>query len=284
MLRSMSELEGYAIRATDGLIGHITDLYFDDERWVVRYFVVETGSWLASRKVLISAFAVGEPDWSARTMPVSITREQVRNSPDIDTDQPVSRQHEMHYLRHFGFPYYWIGAGFWGSGAFPGAMLTGVGYDGSGADYLAEQASAASAQREPGDRRLRSGRALLRYHIEATDGGMGPVKGLLVDADSWAVRYVIVDTRNWWAGHQVLIAPRWIQEISWPDATMTVNVTRQAVQDAPPYDPATPLTRDLEVGIYRHHRRTGYWADEVNLEHPQRLPVPARAPGSPRNP
>lgn len=54
MLRSMNDLENYTIRATDGTIGHVTDFYFDDERWVIRYLVVDTGSWLASRKVLIS--------------------------------------------------------------------------------------------------------------------------------------------------------------------------------------------------------------------------------------
>ena len=91
MLRSVQDIQGYAIRATDGVIGHVRDVYFDDHNWAVRYFVVDTGTWLASRKVLISRFAVGEPDWAARVMPVSITKEQVKGSPDIDTDKPVSR-------------------------------------------------------------------------------------------------------------------------------------------------------------------------------------------------
>ena len=104
------------------------DFYFDDLAWVVRYLVVETGSWLSSRKVLISPIAIGHPDWAERVLPVSITKEQVKNSPDIDTDKPVSRQHEMQYLGYYGYPSYWGGAGLWGSGAYPGAMLTGVGY------------------------------------------------------------------------------------------------------------------------------------------------------------
>jgi len=81
MLRSMKDLEGYAIRATDGAIGHVTDFYFDDEAWVVRYLVVETGSWLSSRKVLISPIAIGQPNWTDKVLPVAITREQVKNSP-----------------------------------------------------------------------------------------------------------------------------------------------------------------------------------------------------------
>ena len=91
MLRSMKDLENYAIRATDGNIGHVKDFYFDDEAWVVRYLVVETGTWLSSRKVLISPIAIGQLNWADKIPPVSITREQVKNSPDIDTDKSVSR-------------------------------------------------------------------------------------------------------------------------------------------------------------------------------------------------
>jgi hypothetical protein len=277
MLRNTNELEGCAIRALDGTIGHVTDCYFDDHRWVLRYLVVETGSWLASRKVLISPFAIGPLDWSARMLPVSITMEQVRNSPNIDTDKPVSRQQELQYLRHFGYPFYWLGAGFWGSAAFPGAMLTGVGYDGSGADYLVEQAELARSDAES---HLRSGKALLRYHIEATDGGMGQVKGLLFEERSWAIRYLIAETSNWWLGHQVLLAPQWIGEMSWPDATLTVTITRQAVLDAPSYDPSVPLTRDQESGLFAKHGRVGYWADEVSLENPQFQVARPAPPGS----
>src|ERR1035441_4077571 len=251
MLRSMNDLEGYAIRATDGLIGHVKDFYFDDEAWVVRYLVVETGSWLSSRKVLISPVAFGQPNWTDKVPPASITREQVKNSSDIDTDKPISRQQERQYLGYYGYSFYWGGAGLWGASEYPGAMLTGVGYSASGAEYLVEQADHAreAGRREDGDPHLRSCKALMRYHIEATDGGMGQVKGLLVDEDSWAVRYLIVETSEWWFGNQVLIAPQWIQDISWPDATIAVNLTRKAVKDAPPYDSSVPMDRAREMGL-----------------------------------
>jgi hypothetical protein len=254
----------------------VRDIYFDDHKWVMRYLIVETGSWLSARKVLISPIAIGQPDWAARVLPVSITQEQVKGSPDIDTDKPVSRQHEMQYLGYYGYPHYWGGDGLWGIRAYPGAMLTGVGYAGSGADYLVAQANdvrAAEAAEERhednSDPYLRSCNALLRYHIEATDGGMGHVKGLLVDEETWAIRYLIVETSNWWGGHQVLIAPQWIQEISWPHATIDVNLTRQAVKEAPAYDASLPLNRDHEMNLYRHHGRAGYWAEEVRLQNPE---------------
>lgn len=102
MLHSTNELLDFSIHATDGIIGQVKDLYFDDATWVVRYFVMDTGGWVLTRNVLISPIALGEPDWSAKVLPGSITREQVRNSPDIDTDLPVSRQHEMRYLEYYG--------------------------------------------------------------------------------------------------------------------------------------------------------------------------------------
>jgi hypothetical protein len=267
MLRSLQDLEGCALSATDGPIGHVTDCYFDDEQWVLRFLVVETGSWLASRKVLISPYAIGQPDWHAKVLPVSITREQVRSSPDVDTGQPVSRHHALQILSHFGFPSFWLGAGSWGSAEFPGAMLTGVGCDDSGAQYLAAQVAAAPVPEL--DSHLRSANALLRYHIEAGDGGLGPVKGLLFDEDGWEVRYLIVDTSNWWLGHPVLIAPAWIRELRWADATISVLVNRRAVQDAPAYDPSVPLDREQEARLFAHHGRAAYWSGEVRRENAQ---------------
>jgi hypothetical protein len=274
MLRSMKDLEGYAIQATDGEIGHVKDFYFDDEAWVVRYLIVETGSWLSSRKVLISPMSIGQPDWNERVLPVSITKEQVKNSPEIDTDKPVSRQHEMQYLGYYGYPYYWGGAGLWGMGAYPGMMLTGLGYDDSTTEYRPaleqeDRSEADKGRRAAQDPHLRSCKAVMKYHIEATDGDIGHVQGLLVDEQTWAIRYMVVDTNNWWLGHQVLVAPQWIREIRWADRTVSVTLTRQAVKDAPQYDVAVPLSRDREADLYRHHGRRGYWADEVKLENPE---------------
>ena len=94
MMRNVNDLRGYAIRATDGVIGTVVDFYFDDQDWGIRYLVVDTGNWLSGRKVLISPLALGLPDWMIRELPVSLTKSQVKRSPDIDTKKPVSRQHE----------------------------------------------------------------------------------------------------------------------------------------------------------------------------------------------
>src|SRR5437870_7635588 len=122
MMRNVKDLRGYAIRATDGVIGTVDDFYFDDEDWGIRYLVVDTGTWLSGRKVLISPMAIGSPDWMIQQLPVSLTKAQVKRSPDIDTRKPVSRQHEAEYSRYYGYPYYWGGAGLWGMGAYPGSL------------------------------------------------------------------------------------------------------------------------------------------------------------------
>jgi hypothetical protein len=224
--------------------------------------------------VLISPFAVGTPDWAARVLPVSISKEQVRNSPDLESAPPASRQLEMQYLRHYGYPYYWGGAGLWGGYAYPSAMLADVGYGGCFVDYLHGQGTrrpaGASAQSiPPGDPHMRSCQALLTYHIEATDGDIGHVGGLLFDEETWAVRYLVVNTSNWWLGHEVLVAPQWIREVRWLDSTIAVDLTRQSVKDAPRYHSALALSRDEEADLYRHHARPGYWAEEVRMGNPE---------------
>jgi len=104
------------------------------------------------------------------------------------------------------------------------------------------------------------------YHVHATDGDIGHVQGLLVDDENWKIRYLIVNTSNWWLGHEVLIAPQWIRDVTWTDAKVSVNLTRQALKDAPPYESATQLDRKEEARVYNHHGRAGYWADEMIRE------------------
>lgn len=263
MLRSLNELQKCAIGATDGDIGKVKDFYFDDHHWVVRYLIVDTGSWLASRKVLISPISIQKPDWAAQSLPVAITKEQVKNSPDIDTEQPVTRQHEALYLGYYGYPTYWGSTGLWGGGMFPMAMYPGyAGLPGgnTGRDQAIEEgAKAERARHRDDDPHLRSCKAVIGYHIQATDGEVGHVDELLVDEETWAIRYLVVNTSNWWVGHKVLIAPQWIDGVSWSDRTVAVDLSREAVKTAPPYDAAMTLDRPSEASLYTHHGRPPYW-------------------------
>ena len=262
MLKNLKDLQGYALRATDGDVGTVKDFYFDDDRWVVRYLVVETGSWLASRRVLISPFSLGVPDHDEKVVPVSITCEQVKNSPDIDTDKPVSRQHEADYLGYYGYPVYWDSIGIWGAGGVPGLMLPGAGLAPSGPSVLEADRSIAAeqaARHRDDDPHLRSCKSVIGHRIKAQDGEIGHVQGFIVEEASWQIRYLVIDTSNWWVGHQVLVAPPWIQEVSWAEQVVAVNMTRDAIQNAPEWDPSMPPDRTQEFEIYKHYDRTGYW-------------------------
>jgi sporulation protein YlmC with PRC-barrel domain len=260
MLRNTNELQGYAIQATDGPIGHVKDFYFDDKAWVIRYLIIDTGTWLSSREVLVSPMALGQPNWSDEVLPASMTKEQVKNSPDIDTKKPVSRQHEIEYSNYYTYPYYWGGSGLWGGEMGPTMMLPGHAGRHATPHPLRTPAELAQERARAGDDpHLRSCKAVMGYHIHATDGDIGHVQSLLIDEETWAIRYLVVDTSNWWVGHKVLIVPQWVQDISWPNAQVSVNLSRQAIQDAPAYDHAAPFGRKNEDSFFKHYGRANYW-------------------------
>lgn len=274
MLRSIKTLDACVIAASDGVIGHVKDFFFDDQDWVIRHLVVDCGNWIPGRKVLISPRAIGHLDWAERELSVAISKEQIRNSPDIDTDKPVHRQHELELNDHYGYPAYWGGIGYWGSGMYPGMILPGYGGFGS-PEAIREQGESAATRaailKAPGDKpHLRSCREVMGYHVHADDGDIGHVDGMLVDDETWAIRYLIVDTSNWWLGHRVLISPTWINAVSWADSAVSVHLSRDAIEKAAPYDPAIPVSRAQEAEIYGHYDRPAYWNDsrEETLREP----------------
>ena len=193
-------LKDFTIRATDGELGTVADLYFDDENWAIRYLVVDTGKWLSGRRVLISPMSVVHTDWKAKRLDVALTTSQVEHSPDIDTHKPVSRQHEAEYLGYYGYPYYWGGPYLWGPAFYPAGW--------AGSISAPADATAETIQKESADSHLRSTEAVTGYQIEAKDGEIGHVDGFVVDDTAWAIRYVEVATRNWWPGKKVLVSDR----------------------------------------------------------------------------
>jgi len=250
MLRSLKSLEGYRVGATDGLIGHVSDFYFDDEAWVVRYLIVDTGEAPRRRKVLISPISIQQPDWTERIFPVHLTCDQVKNSPDIDTDKPVSRQQEMGYLGYYGYGKYWGGGGLWGAGLYPDIIQ-------AGRQTTRDRGRSENGRQRLDNPHLRSVNALLRYYVHAKDGDIGHVDGFLLEERTWAIRYLIVNTSNWWLGHDVLIAPEWIKEINWLDSTVSIHLSRLSIKTAPPYDSTTVLDREQETNLHAHHGRNG---------------------------
>ena len=259
MLHGVKKLRGCRVRASDGEIGEVREVYFDDERWVVRYLIVDTGGGLGGRKGLISPYAVRHVDWDRRTVNVDLTRQQVRESPGIDTDKPVSRQQEAELHRYYGYPAYWPYTTLWAWGAVPVAMPP----DPELREQVLAQDEDASLEREheSGDSHLRSSAEVTGYHIQATDEPVGHVEDFLFDDESWAIRYFAIDTRNWLPGRHVLIATQWIDEVSWPERTVHVGLTRRQIEESPEYDPSNPPSRAYEADLHRHYRQPGYWQE-----------------------
>ncbi len=255
MLRNSQELQSYAIAATDGEMGKVADIFFDDQSWVVRYLVVETGTWLASRKVLISPYAAQRADWDSKHLRVSLNRDQVKNSPDIDFDMPVSRQHEMAYADYYSYPYYWGADAFWGDGLYyPTAPLR--------TDEAEIYARTERARSQNNDPHLRSCKSVVGYHIHASDGDIGHIQSMLVDEKTWAIRYLVIDTSNWWMGHKVLIPPDWISKVNWADSSVSLNLSRDTVKNSPRYESTDDLNRSHELELYSHYGRPTYWDRE----------------------
>ena len=247
MLWSLNHLRHYRIRATDDTLGSVEDLFFDDASWTVRYLVVDT-AWLLGRRVLLPPTVLGHPDAVAREFPVSLTKEQVRSSPDIDTAQPVNRQQEVDLHGHYGWIPYW--------GAASRVLAPDSASDAaSGGAVLAEAPGDQPVQRDP---HLRSGREVVGYAIAATDEPVGSVGDLLFDEDGWVLRYLVVDTGQWLPGRKVLLAPTWVRELSWAERQVTVNVTRAQVESSPEYNPADELGRDYENRLHEHYVQSGY--------------------------
>jgi len=259
MLRSVKSLEGFAIGATDGTIGKVKDFYFDDQAWVIRYIVVDTSEWLGGRKVLVSPYAINQPGWTNGELAATVTKEQIKNSPSIDSDRPVSRQYERGYLGYYGYPYYWGGPNLWGDNYYPGTAWAGANRE----DYDGYQGHlrAPTADYE-GDAHLRSCNAVKGYHILASDGEIGHVQGFLIDDATWSIRYMLVNTSNWWVGHEVLVSPEWIKQVSWVNSNVEVSISRQAIKDARLYNEDTTFDRDREFDIYKHYGRNPYWKTE----------------------
>jgi len=222
MLHRTNELYGYKLAAQDGDIGQVTDFYFDDKTWVVRYLVADTGPWLAGRLVLLAPHAFGPIDGKGQLLHVNLTRRQVEYSPPIETHQPVSRQYEASYYQYYGWPAYWDGGATWGlGGGYPGAMPP------------ADDGSTAPTNRvHRKEKHLQSTRAVTGYAIQTIDGPIGHVTGLLVDDQSWAVRDLVVETGHWYAGKEVFVAPNKIEQISYEDSKVVVNLTKGDIESA----------------------------------------------------
>jgi len=248
MLNKAKTLKGYKLDSLDGEFGEVKEFYFDDRHWAIRYLVANTGNWLTGRQVLISPYALVAAIKADEHIAVDLTKKQIEGSPSLDSDKPVSLQFEASYHGYYGWPMYWGGPYMWG--AYPYILRNG------------EQWKKSTEDKKAWDPHLRSTDSVRGYNIQAIDEEIGHVEDFIIDDETWAIRYLIVDTKNWWPGKKVLVSPQWIDRVSWNESKVFINLSREAVKNAPEYTEESLLTRDYETGLHQHYQRAGYWGRE----------------------
>jgi hypothetical protein len=249
MLIKGKELKGYQLKSTDGTIGSAREFYFDDHYWSIRYLVAKTSGWLSNKKVLLSPYSVTAIDPVTETVSLALTKKQIEDSPSIDEDEPVSLQWENSYYDYYGYPAYWGGPFMWGYYPYP--------------QRDSAKWSSWDMTRSPWDRHLRSTHQVTGYNIHASDGEIGHIEDFIIDEETWAIRYLVVATTNFWPGKKILVSPQWIASISWETQEVFSDLSRDKIKDSPAYDDASAITREDEVGLYGYYDRDGYWVADL---------------------
>lgn len=246
MLWSASGVKGCSIDASDGSIGTVSDLLFHGQTWSLRWVVVSMGMF-SGHRVLMPLSAVVSVDTVGRSLAVDVTREQVEDSAELDVDAPVSRRHERSLFGHGWKPYLVPRAAV--PGAASGQPIAGG----------ATKAPGSYGRPDEGDPHLRSINEVTGYYVHARDGYIGHIEDFVVDTDAWAVRYLVVDTVNWWPGKQALVSPAAFTEVSWIAKTVDADLTREQIQGAPEYYPGQIIDRGFEALYHDYYGYPYYW-------------------------
>jgi len=248
VLRSLRELRGYKIIASDGEIGQVHEFYFDDLNWNVQYMVADTGTWLNKQRVLIAPAGLGRADWEENAFHLNIARKQVEKSPPISADEPVSRQKQIKLLEYYDWPVYWAPRGPHVAGSeLMATKLINAAKKDDKENLVSEN---------DWDPHLRSTREVMGYKIHAVDDDIGFVEDFIVDDEIWKLKYLVVDTRKWLPGSKkVLISPDWIKDVDWLDSEVKVKMDSDSIKNCPEFDPGLPVNAEYETELYDYYGR-----------------------------
>ncbi len=216
MLHSIHDRYGEKLRASDGEIGHVKDFYFDDQSWTLRYLVADTGGWLSGRRVLISPHSLGHLYSEGKVLLVNLTRKQIEDSPPIHEHEPVTRQQEEEYYRHYGFPYYAQSWPLWGLVDYP----------------VMAPPPATEREEKTVDSHLRSTLSIAGYKVAASDGVIGEVVDFMIDGRTWMIREIVVECGHWYDGKKMMIPTGKVSRISYEDEAIFVDATENVLAEA----------------------------------------------------
>jgi len=158
---------------------------------------------------------------------VRLTKKQIEESPSIESHKSVSRQYEIDYYRHYGWPVYWNGGAMWGLGGFPTVMPPPI----------SEAASRLHHHRD--DKHLQSTLAVTGYKIQTAAGLIGELSGFLVNDRSWEITRLIVETGHWYSGKEIIVAPAQVERISYEESKVFVNLSNAEAMERPQYSRQT---------------------------------------------
>lgn len=245
MKRSLKELIGYTIQATDGEKGKVYDILFDDETWIIRYVEADLGTLFSRKRVLIPRFYLREPVWEEKHFPIELTVEKIKDSPDVDFDLPFSRKYEKELVEHYGLEPYW-----------PTNMAAFAGKETMFNPEIPFKTTKKSIAGDKIETSLRSFAEIRGYLIHATDENFGHIEDLIIDDSDWQIIYVVIDTKNivpW--SKQVMLPIELINEISFINRDAKINLTKETIKNAPEYNPVMAINTEYEKVLYDFYGR-----------------------------
>jgi hypothetical protein len=242
---SANELFDYGLQARDGEIGSVRDVFFDDSSYRARYLVAETGPWLFGRKVLISPTTAGMPDRSEQLVPVDLTQQQIKDSPDVSSDPPLDRDQEMRLNSYYDWPNYWDpGVDSWAHEQVVAPMMQ------HGEGSLTPDHPLPAEHRE--GVHLRSAKEIVGHALAKGTEEIGTVRDLIFDSDGWQLSYLAVEVKDAPEDKQVLLPVGLISKLAWPDDDVVVRIDRSDLMAAPAYSPEADAERLDELAGYFH--------------------------------
>lgn len=255
MLNSAKVLKNYCLNSLDGKIGRVKDFYFDDQYWQIQYLVVNTGTWLKSRKVLISTHSIVSVNQEEEMIIINLSKEQIENSPSLDTEKPVSVQYQEKLNAHYCYPMYWgnlqsVGIGISAGGGFtPSAVF----------DSQNDETKEPDEKEEVWDPNLRSINYVSGYSIHSEDKAIGHIDDFIIDDETWDIRYLVDNTHSWLPGKKFLLSSEWIHKVSWHESLVLTLLSPDKIEQSPEYDEEMTINRDYEVKLFEYYDKKGYW-------------------------
>jgi sporulation protein YlmC with PRC-barrel domain len=211
-----------SVNATDAHLGHVKDVLFDDQDFVVRYLALDTSQWMPlSKKVLISPISVKEINLDDVSAQLSLSEKLVKDSPPLDAHKPVCREYEEVLFKYFGYGYYWVGPGAWGEFAHPTEL----------ANFDPETKKAFEEQNKPKHNHLRSVREIIGYNVCTNGESIGHISDFVVDQDTWSITHLEVELGNWLpGGKRVRLDVNHCEKIDWPSHAAYLTVSKDMLE------------------------------------------------------